>query len=125
MATESFLEVTLYVADVRRSKEFYDAIGLRMFDYEFDDVPYHADGGMGVTALQLWPAGERPVSRIQMGFRVKDLGVVAEALEAKGIEFELPMRRRLRALDPDGNRVHLSEIAPCRRFTWRKRTRTR
>lgn len=110
VGTESFLEVTLFVADVARSTEFYDAIGLGMFEYHFDDMPYHADGGAGVTALQLIPAGANPISRVQLGFRVRDVGALAEKLTAIDADIEIPGPRRLRTRDPDGNRVHFSEI---------------
>lgn len=118
--TESLLEVTLFVADVRQSAVFYRAIGLELLDNEEDGEPYHVDGGIGETAVQLWPAKTLPVSRIQLGFRTRDLGVVADALIELGVEFETPSRRRLRTRDPDGNPVHLSEIAPCHRLIFRK-----
>lgn len=110
METESFLEVTLFVADVARSTAFYDAIGLGMFEHHLDDVPYHADGGAGVTAFQLIPAGVNPVSRVQLGFRVKDIEALAEKLTALGVGVEIPGPRRLTTRDPDGNRVHFSEV---------------
>lgn len=112
MPIESFVEVTLLVADVKRSAEFYDAIGLGMFEYHLADVPHHADGGAGVTALQLWPAGARPVSRVQLGFRVTNLKAIAATLIRIGVAFEIPGPRRLRTRDPDGNTVHFVEVAP-------------
>ncbi|MCP9274041.1 VOC family protein [Mycolicibacterium arenosum] len=109
MSTESFLEVTLYVADVRRSAAFYRAAGIPLFDRE-DGMRFHVDGGIGVTALQLYPAVVKPVSSVQLGFRVTDIGILVSALTEIGADFETPGPRRLTTQDPDGNRVHFSEI---------------
>jgi catechol 2,3-dioxygenase-like lactoylglutathione lyase family enzyme len=110
MPATSIMEITLVVADVDRSAAFYRALGIPLFDYaEFGEV-HHFDGVIGQTALQLWPAGAQPVSRVQLGFRVTDIDAIAAALTDLGIDYERPMRRRLRTRDPDGNPVHMSEI---------------
>lgn len=111
MPATSILEITLVVADVDRSAAFYRALGISLFDYaEFGEI-HHFDGVIGQTALQLWPAGTQPVGKVQLGFRVTDIiDTIAAALTELGVEYERPMRRRLRTTDPDGNRVHVSEI---------------
>ncbi|KRQ73308.1 hypothetical protein AOT83_01185 [Mycobacteroides sp. H001] len=106
----SLLEVTLFVSDPNRSAEFYRALGITLFENCEPGCPTHYDGGVGEVVLQLWPSLERPISKVQLGLRATDIGAVSLALDGLGIGYELPGPRRLRAFDPDGNRVHLSDV---------------
>lgn len=112
MPTHSLLELTLFVKDVDESAAFYRAIGITLFDDDQPGRPHLVDGLIGGTgaALQLFPAGNRSITRIQLGFRVTDVATVAAALTRLGVEYEIPGVRRLRTTDPDGNRVHLTDV---------------
>ncbi|WP_370464887.1 hypothetical protein [Mycolicibacterium sp. P1-18] len=82
--------------------------------YEADEPgrQHVVDGLIGRDAgFQLFPAGHGPVTRVQLGFRVADLASVITELDRLGTGYELPMARRLRTTDPDGNRVHVAEVS--------------
>jgi hypothetical protein len=63
------------------------------------------------AGFQLFPSGNKPTTRVQLGFHVGDLARVAAELDRLNITYELPMVRRLLTTDPDRNRVHLTEVA--------------
>ncbi|MFN8228338.1 MAG: VOC family protein [Mycobacterium sp.] len=106
----SLLELTLFVADVDRSFAFYTALGVDLFLVEEPGHPRHYDGALGNTAVQIYPADDRPATTVQLGFRVPDIAAIAHRLDGVGVLYELPLRHRLTTRDPDGNRVHLSQL---------------
>jgi hypothetical protein len=110
MTARSFLEVTLFVADVDQSADFYRAIGVTLFPVDELEYPHHFDGGIGTTVLQLWPANDRPVTRVQLGFRVRSIAEVSRRLADLGIEHNLTGPMVLQTVDPDGSRIHLVQI---------------
>ncbi|OBH59557.1 hypothetical protein A5685_03220 [Mycobacterium colombiense] len=106
------LELSLFVRDVDESATFYRAIGVALFNDDHPGRPHVVDGHIGKTGavLQLFPAGSRPITRVQLGFRVADVATIAAELTRLGIEYEIPGARRLRTRDPNGNRVHLTDV---------------
>lgn len=110
--THSLLELTLFVSDVDESAAFYRAMGVTLFNDDQPGRPHVVDGLIGRTGavLQLFPAGERPSTKVQLGFRVSDVAAVAAALARLGVGYEIPGVRRLRTTDPNGNRVHLTDV---------------
>lgn len=108
----ALLELTLLVSDVDQSAQFYRALGFKLFDVAEPAHPHMVDGSIGRDCgFQLFPAGSRPATRVQLGFYVADLASIAAELDRLKISYELPMIHRLRTEDPDGNRVHLTEVA--------------
>lgn len=112
MSTHSLLELSLFVRDVDESATFYRAIGITLFNDNQPGRPHMVDGQIGKTGavLQLFPAGNRPITRVQLGFVVTDVATVAAELTRHGIEHEIPGVRRLRTTDPNGNQVHLTDV---------------
>ncbi len=100
------------MSDVEESAAFYRAIGTTLFNDDQPGRPHVVDGHIGTTGpvLQLFPAGDSPVTRVQLGFRVTDIATAAAELTRRGIEYEIPGVRRLRTIDPDGSRVHLTDV---------------
>lgn len=76
MSTHSLLELTLFVRDVDDSAAFYRAVGITLFNDDHRGRPHVVDGHTGETGpvLQLFPAGNRPITRVQLGFIVTDVG---------------------------------------------------
>ena len=62
----NLLELTLFVSDVDASAEFYRACGISLFD-NGQRARHYVDGGIGDCVLQLFPAGEQMISRVQLG----------------------------------------------------------
>ena len=111
MPTHSLLELTLFVSDVDESAVFYRAIGIALFDDDQPGRPHLVDGHVGeACVLQLFPAADKPITRVQLGFRVTDIATVSTELTRLGIGYETPGARRLRTTDPNGNRVHLTDV---------------
>lgn len=112
MPTHSLLELTLLVSDVDESAAFYRAIGITLFNDDQPGRPHLADGHVGETGtvLQLFPAGNKAITRVQLGFRVTNIAAVAAELMRLDIEYETPGVRRLRTMDANGNRVHLTDV---------------
>lgn len=112
VTTHSLLELTLFVRNVDESANFYRAIGITLFDDDQPGRPHFSDGQIGKTGpvLQLFPAGDRPATRVQLGFRVTDIASAAVGLTRLGVAHEIPGVRRLRTTDPNGNRVHLTDV---------------
>ena len=76
----SLLELTLFVADVDRSFAFYTALGVDLFLVEEPGHPRHYDGALGNTAVQIYPADDRPATTVQLGFRVPDIAAIAHSV---------------------------------------------
>ncbi len=114
VSAHSLLELTLFVSDVDESARFYRQLGLALFENDESSHPRHYDGGVGEVAVQIYPRGDRPGTRVQLGFRVTNIGEIAAGLDELGCDYERPLPRRLRTVDPDGNRVHVSEVSPSR-----------
>lgn len=111
MRNPSLHDLTLYVADIDASADFYRALGCDVFEYDDPEYTRHFDAVIGHTLLQLIPAKSVcPLSHHQLGLRVANLDAAAEALRAAGFTCEIPGPRRLRTTDPDGNRVHLTQV---------------
>lgn len=98
--------VVLYVSDPERSRDFYELLGLDFTEEHHEGGPvHHAAALPGGTVLELYPAGDRPVTRTRLGFMVRDRGAVAAALRSAGFT----VKRQSLAIDPDGNRVEITD----------------
>ena len=81
--------VVLRVADLERSRLFYEALGLRFVTEKHGDGPEHLAAECGRAVLELYPRGDGPSSAgTRLGFRVGG-------------------ERRVVA-DPDGHKVELT-----------------
>lgn len=95
--------LVIYVSNLAASAEFYSALGLHLTREQHGDGPIHYStllpGGM---ILELYPAGDRPVSQVRLGITVPNPAETAEALLALGYGL-----RGKAILDPDGNVIEL------------------
>ncbi|WP_100492713.1 VOC family protein [Mycobacteroides abscessus] len=98
--------LVLYVSDPERSRDFYYLIGLDFTEQRHQGGPVHhaAELPSGIV-LELYPAGDHPVTRTRLGFEVRGRAAVAEALRAAGFT----VKRQSLAIDPDGNRVEITD----------------
>ncbi|WP_420714656.1 hypothetical protein [Mycobacterium sp. Aquia_213] len=85
---------------------------MTLFNDDQRGRPHLVDGHIGDTGtvLQLFPASDKPITKVQIGFRVTNIATVAADLTRLGIGYEIPGVRRLRTTDPNGNRVHLTDV---------------
>jgi catechol 2,3-dioxygenase-like lactoylglutathione lyase family enzyme len=111
VTAHSLLEVTLFVRDVDASAAFYRALGVGLFSVTGEPrSPYYYEGSVGDVAVQIYPAGAGPITRVQLAFRGTSIDEVEKRLEAQGTPYESPVPKTLSTYDPDGNRVHMSEV---------------
>jgi catechol 2,3-dioxygenase-like lactoylglutathione lyase family enzyme len=108
------LELTLFVDDLDTSVAFFRALG---FDVErwpgaestTADVTL---GALDAPLIQLFQANDtHPPSRVQLGFQVADVAVVAEALDASGFRWTCDMPNRLGTWW-QGNKVNVAALDP-------------
>lgn len=114
--------LTLRVADVRRSVEFYS--GKLGFAVEIDKAPHFAMirvGGPQGGTIGLLPhdadesqAADAQRAGIHVELTTDNLDALYEELKARGVEFfepphEEPWERSMKAHDPDGYTVEFAE----------------
>jgi lactoylglutathione lyase len=99
--------LVLYVADLDRSRRFYSLLGLVFVEERHGDGPLHysAELPTGIV-MELYAAGEKPVTRTRLGFMVQDRAATVDALRRNGFT----VKRLSLAIDPDGNRVELHDV---------------
>lgn len=95
--------IVLFVGDLQRSREFYSLLGLSFVEEQHDGGPVHYAATLpGGCVLELYPAGDRPVTRTRLGFAVVDVASTVEALVAAGFTVRDGV-----AVDPNGSQVEL------------------
>ena len=115
MQTSGLAYISLFVADLGRSKEFYSGLlGLPLVN----DEEWGATVQAGPVQLMLHPREDRTQQDVELVFDVTELDSAFEELRAAGVQvLEQPQAREWgdkdgAVADPDGNRVYLRESAP-------------
>jgi predicted enzyme related to lactoylglutathione lyase len=107
------LEVTIFAGDVNRSAEFYQAVGVELFEDEDLSHLRNFEGVIGNTTMQVFQSNERhPVSHVVLGFRVSDVAAAASRLQHLGFDWHCPLPNYVITQDPDGNTVSLVQAEP-------------
>lgn len=98
--------IVLWVSDLKESRRFYSLLGLDLQQEQHGDGAVHYSATIhGRTVIELYPAGDRPPSRVRLGFEVPDPAAVAERLR----KARFTVKRESLVIDPDGNRVEIRE----------------
>lgn len=108
-----FNHVTLIVADLERSKEFYRTLGLvQIVDTPPRYARFHVPDGDATLSIEV--TGEpAAASSVQLFFECDDVDATVESLKAKGLSFyQEPtdmfyLWREARLRDPDGYDIRL------------------
>ena len=115
MQTSGLAYISLFVADLARSKEFYSGLlGLPLVN----DAEWGATVQAGPVQLMLHPREGRTQQDVELVFDVTNLEAAFEELREAGVDVvEQPQAREWgdkdgAVTDPDGNRVYLRETAP-------------
>lgn len=99
--------LVLYVSDLAASRRFYSLLGLDLTEQRHGGGPVHFAAELpGGLVMELYPAGEKAVTRTRLGFMVGDRATVADALRRNGFT----VKRQSLVIDPDGNRVELGDV---------------
>jgi lactoylglutathione lyase len=102
--------------NVDASRRFYAALGIQFVAERHGNGPEHFAGKAGNTVFEIYPADERGVSNVRLGFSVASLQPIISVAVACGGRLvsepkSTPWGVRAVVEDPDGNRVELSVIA--------------
>lgn len=90
--------LVLYCSDPAASAAWYsDALGLLFTEEQHDGGPVHHSTEIDGTVVELYPAGDRPVTRTRIGLTVPD---------PFGVRLEPTV-----ITDPDGNRIDVTARA--------------
>lgn len=115
MQTSGLAYISLFVADMARSKEFYgQRLGLPLLTDEEWGATFQA----GPVQLMLHPRESRTQQDVELVFDVIELDAAFDELRTAGVEvLEEPEAREWgdkdgAVADPDGNRIYLRETAP-------------
>lgn len=107
-------KVAIAVSDMGKAIKFYTKVlGLKL-DERYDE--WAEIKGPGVT-LGLYPGkrGKKSSEDISIGFEVNDLDKTVDALEGKGVKFEIVDEDYMKFAyftDPDGTELYLAEEKP-------------
>jgi catechol 2,3-dioxygenase-like lactoylglutathione lyase family enzyme len=102
-----WFEAALNVADITRSRAFYETLGFELASAETRTAALHKDD-CSVTLYQGYLDPDRP----QLIFWQGDVQAIARDLEAKDVATYVPLRKDaeggagLMLIDPDGNPIH-------------------
>src|SRR5437899_12902722 len=109
-----FNHITLLVADLERSKEFYCALGLTQI---VDTPPRYArfqfPDGDATLSVEVMPAVAMASGAAELFFECEDLDEVVRHLKSRGLIFEQEptdmfyLWREARLRDPDGHDIRL------------------
>jgi catechol 2,3-dioxygenase-like lactoylglutathione lyase family enzyme len=109
--------VVIRSSDLQRAQRFYEALGLRFSWEQHGDGPRHLATDLGHLVFEIYPAGGGPgLSGVQLGFQVASVAEAIAAVEALGAVIVSrgkgrPWRKPAVVIDPDGNRLLLTEAS--------------
>ena len=76
--------IVLYTADLEAARAFYAGLGLSLAREQHGHGPVHYSALLGPTMLQLYPAGDGPVTFTQLALRIPGAAAAAAAEDPDG-----------------------------------------
>jgi len=109
VSVRGFSYVVLRCADLERTRQFYEALGLQLVPEQHGSGLKHYSSDVGGVILEFYPFAGKPTSGLQLGLVVPDIGRVIESLRSwttvtmddSGGAAVVTIR------DPDGHRIEL------------------
>lgn len=97
--------VVLRCADLERSRQFYEALGLTLIREQHGTGPQHYSARVGKTVLEFYPDASGSTRGVRLGLQLIDLGAAISALAKIGA---VPRPGSPVTIDdPDGHRLEL------------------
>jgi catechol 2,3-dioxygenase-like lactoylglutathione lyase family enzyme len=106
--------VVLRCADLERSREFYESLGLRLVPEQHGAGSKHYSCDLGGVTLELYPFTGKSTSGLRLGLLIPDLdgalaslrsyGAAVTTSQSAGVETTIVM-------DPDGHQLSLQRRA--------------
>ncbi len=107
--------VVIRVADMEKSRRFYEALGLQFTEEQHGQGPLHLSAVLGGTVFEIYPLGNKPItSGIRLGFRVSSVSKALDHLRQFDVTVNNPPTHTDYSLvsvvsDPDGHRIEIVE----------------
>lgn len=110
MGVRSLAYVVLRCADLERSRQFYEALGLYLSAEQHGKGSKHYSSDLGGVVLELYPLAGRATSGLRLGLVVSDLDRVIESLRSWGAEVATTASPVTATVaDPDGHQIALEQ----------------
>jgi lactoylglutathione lyase len=110
--------IVIYAADISKSKEFYETLGLSFTSEKHHRGPAHFSCQFGDAVFELYPSkdADSVTYPMRLGFQVDSVDTTLVRLKNAGIEpvtspQESPMGRRAVIRDPDGNTIEINSAS--------------
>lgn len=104
--------LVIRAADLEASKEFYAKLGLRFQIEQHGKGPVHLSSTLGGTVFELYPSAGEGHAPVRLGFVVQSLDSIVSKLGGSAVKvLDRDGTRVGIAVDPDGNKVELTERA--------------
>ena len=104
--------VVLRCADLERSRQFYESIGLRLVAEQHGTGAKHYSCDLGGVTLELYPFAGKSTSGLRIGLVVPELQRVVEALRSSATVVSTNDSNGTTSAtvtDPDGHQISLEE----------------
>jgi len=102
--------IVLPCADLERSREFYEALGLKLVPEQHGSGVKHYSSDVGGVILELYPSAANLNLGLQLGLVIPDLSRVVEALGSRWRTVTMNESGGVATVtvkDPDGRRLEL------------------
>ncbi len=106
--------VVLYCQDIHQSKSFYECFGMSFVEEKHGQGPTHFSAELDGIIFELYPKGEKEITRTRLGLNVSSLDAFTKKLRdrfpntpIKTIEFD-QIKKRL-VTDPNGIKIEVME----------------
>jgi catechol 2,3-dioxygenase-like lactoylglutathione lyase family enzyme len=112
MTVSAITLIVLRCADVERTHEFYEALGLALVAEQHGAGPRHYSTTIGRTVLELYPRRGSETRGVRLGLSVSDLATVVRAVERVGgrvVRTEATQPPSAIVEDPDGHTIELTQ----------------
>jgi len=102
--------VVLRCADLERSREFYESLGLQLVPEQHGTGSKHYSCDVGGVTLELYPLTGKSTSGLRLGLVVPDLDRVTESLRSHGMTVTTnESTASATVTDPDGHQLSLEQ----------------
>ena len=112
MSVHGLSYVVLRCADLERSRQFYETLGLNLIPEQHGRGLKHYSCDLSGVTLELYPLADRPTSGLRLGLVVPDLDSVTASLRSKGTAVTTRTSdgtASATVTDPDGHQIELEQ----------------
>ena len=101
--------MVLRCADIERSRQFYEALGLRLSPEQHGTGAKHYSCDVGGTVLELYPLSGSGTPGLRFGLIVSALDRIVDSLRSSGAAVAQDSPTSATVVDPDGHQIALEQ----------------